>query len=74
MVSDDAKQTEESDGGAEFARLAEGRQAGLIREYWGFLRHTGKWWMLPLFVLLGLVSALVVLAGTSVAPFIYALF
>ena len=77
MAPNDEKQSKQStkkDIGEGFARLAEGRQAGLIREYWGFIRHTGKYWMIPLFLLLGLVAALAVLAGTSAAPFIYALF
>ena len=56
------------------AELAEGREAGIVREYLDFLIHTRKWWLLPIVVLLALAAGLVVLAGTGAAPFIYALF
>ena len=57
-----------------FAQLAEQPKRGLLREYYGFLRHTGKWWLLPILGMLALAGALVVLGGTSAAPFLYALF
>ncbi len=48
---------------------------GLIRELWGFVMVNKKFWLLPLFVILVLLGALVVFTESSaVAPFIYALF
>ena len=55
-------------------RLAEQRSTGLLREYWDFLRYTGKWWLVPGILALVFIGGLAVLAGTGAAPFIYALF
>lgn len=50
-------------------------KAGLLRELWGYMRVHKKLWLLPVFVVLGVVSALVVFAqGSALAPFIYTLF
>jgi len=47
----------------------------IVGEYLGFLRQQGKWWLLPLVVVLLLLGALIVLTqGSALAPFIYALF
>jgi hypothetical protein len=47
----------------------------LARELWGFMRERKKWWLLPILVIMGLVSALLVLAqGSALAPFIYTIF
>lgn len=53
------------------ARLAGGN---LLSDFWGFLKESKKWWLLPLLVALALLGALVLLGGTGVAPFIYSLF
>jgi len=45
-----------------------------IREYFDYLKQSKKWWLAPVMVIIGLLGALVVLGGTSVAPFIYTLF
>jgi hypothetical protein len=47
---------------------------GLLRELAGFLRHNRKYWMAPLILLLLLVGLLILVAGSSIAPFIYPLF
>ena len=48
---------------------------GLISELWGFIMVNKKFWLLPIFVILVLLGALVVFTESSaVAPFIYALF
>jgi hypothetical protein len=49
-------------------------QAGLVREFWSFLRHNKKWWLLPILSVIFLFGVLVFLSGTAVAPFIYTLF
>ena len=48
-------------------------QTGLIREFWAFLRHNKKWWLLPILLVLLLFGVLIFLSGTGVAPFIYTL-
>lgn len=58
----------------EFAREAEARQPGLVREFWDFVGHYRKWWLVPIITLLLLAGVIAILGGTSVAPFIYALF
>ena len=47
----------------------------LIREFWDFLKHEKKWWMIPLIAVLLLVGLLIVFASSSpLAPFLYPLF
>ena len=58
----------------QFAKQAEGKSGGMLAEFWYFLRHTKKWWLTPIIISLMLLGALVVLAGTGAAPFIYTLF
>ena len=48
---------------------------GLLSELWAFMRVRKKWWLAPIFIVLGLLSILIVLTeGSALAPFIYALF
>jgi hypothetical protein len=47
---------------------------GLLRELWGFLKSTRKWWLLPIIAVIVLFGLLIFLSGTGVAPFIYTLF
>ena len=58
----------------DFARRAEGRRSNLLVEFWQFLRENRKWWLLPIVVVLLLLGAFVLVGGTGLAPFIYALF
>ena len=58
----------------DLAHLAEQRPVGLIRELWDFLKCSKKWWLTPIIVGLLLFGALLLLAGTAAAPFIYTLF
>lgn len=47
----------------------------MIRELWMFLRVRKKYWLWPVFLMMGLLGFLIVLAqGSAVAPFIYTLF
>jgi len=57
----------------DFLRQADGPQAGLVREFWEFLKHNKKWWLLPILIALLLLGGLVVLSGSAIAPFIYPL-
>ena len=40
----------------------------------GFPRHSKKWWLLPIVVVLVVFGVLILLSGTAAAPFIYTLF
>jgi Family of unknown function (DUF5989) len=57
-----------------FAEQANQPSAGLFCELLAFLLHNKKWWLAPILIVLALVGVLVILAGTSAAPFIYTLF
>jgi len=47
----------------------------LIGELWAFMRVRKKWWLAPILIILGLLSALIIFTEKSaLAPFIYALF
>ena len=47
----------------------------LVKEFFAFIKHEKKWWMIPLVVVLLLVGGMIVFAGSSpLAPFIYPLF
>jgi len=59
---------------SEFERAGEASEAGLLREFWDFLTHNKKWWLLPILVVLLLFGVFVLLSGTAAAPFIYTLF
>ncbi len=53
---------------------AEQADQSFLRELWGFLRENKKWWLLPILLMLLVLGALVFLAGTGLAPFLYPLF
>jgi hypothetical protein len=60
---------------SEFKKAAESRHdSNIASEFWLFLRHSKKWWLLPIVVVLVMFGALVFLSGTAAAPFIYTLF
>ncbi len=60
---------------SEFERIAESSKGhGVFQELWQFLRHSKKWWLLPIIILLFLFGLLILLSGTAIAPFIYTLF
>lgn len=46
-----------------------------VLEMWRFLRATGKWWLMPIVLLMLMLGALLVFAqGSVLAPFIYTVF
>ena len=49
-------------------------KTNIVSEFWFFLSHTKKWWLLPIVVILLAFGVLVALSGTAAAPFIYTLF
>ncbi len=58
-----------------FEQLASDQgEPGLMAEFWYFLSHHKKWWMLPILLALLLLGVIAFLSGTAAAPFIYTLF
>ena len=46
-----------------------------LKELWKFLRVRKKFWLFPIFLMMAILGALIMLAqGSVVAPFIYTLF
>ena len=58
----------------EFSKLVQEKRTPLLIEFWFFLKHNKKWWLLPILIILFLLGLLVLLGGTAIAPFIYPLF
>ena len=47
----------------------------LIGEFWEFLKVRKRYWLLPIVIMLSLMGMLIIFTeGSTVAPFIYALF
>jgi len=60
---------------SEFEQIAaDGTQDNVFTDFWFLFRHSKKWWLLPIVLVLVLLSGLMLLSGTAVAPFIYTLF
>ncbi len=49
--------------------------SSIVRELWAYMRARKKLWLLPILLVLGIVSLLLVVAqGSALAPFIYSIF
>ncbi len=57
-----------------FEQLSKGKRLSLLGEFWEFLKHNKKWWLLPIIVILLGLGLLVLLSSSAIAPFIYPLF
>jgi hypothetical protein len=57
-----------------FEQAQQAEQAGILKEFFLFLRYNKKYWMIPIVVTLLALAVLVLLGGTAIAPFIYTLF
>ena len=68
------KKSTKRDDSASFEQLAQEQRPSLVAEFWSFLKHNKKWWLLPIVLVLLFLGLIVLLAGTSVAPFIYTVF
>ena len=55
-------------------QLAQEGRRGLVSEFWDFLKHNKKWWLLPIIIVILALGALVFLSASGAAPFIYTLF
>jgi len=58
----------------QFEAAAGARRTSIVGEFWQFLAHNKKWWLLPIVLVFFLLGALMLLGGTAAAPFIYTLF
>ena len=58
----------------EFRLEASRRRPSLLREFWDFLKHNKKLWLLPILISLLILGALAVLGGTGLAPLLYPVF
>jgi hypothetical protein len=59
----------------DFEKLAERQGEGsVLGEFWLFLRHNKKWWLLPIVLTMLVFGLLALFSGTGAAPFIYTLF
>ena len=66
-MADDTENNDDFEG-------MEEESISLLGEFVLFLRDNKKFWLLPIIVLLLLLGLLVILGGSSYAPFIYTLF
>ena len=55
----------------DFERQAEEAQPGLVAEFIDFLKHSKKWWLTPILVVLLGIGIVLYIGTTSLAPFIY---
>ena len=59
----------------DFQELTEQRaKESLLREFCLMLMHNKKWWLTPIILIMLMFGALIILGGSSYAPFIYTLF
>jgi hypothetical protein len=57
-----------------FEREALVGRTSLPAEFWQFIIHNKKWWLIPIVTVLFLFGVLMLLGSTAAAPFIYTLF
>jgi hypothetical protein len=62
------------DKSSAFEQANQSRQASLLGEFIGFLKHNKKYWLVPLLLALLGLGVLLLLGGTAAAPFIYTIF
>ncbi|MBP8305479.1 MAG: hypothetical protein KBE04_15300 [Phycisphaerae bacterium] len=70
-----SKHTTPETPASDFKDLARQARPCLVAEFWSFLRHNKKWWLLPILITLLLLGLIVLLASSeAIAPFLYTLF
>ena len=57
-----------------FEAAGEQRPPSFVAEFFYMLKHQRKYWLIPIIVTLLAFGLLILLGGTSIAPFIYTLF
>lgn len=58
----------------EFQQAGQQEPLNLVQEFLLFVRENKKWWLIPILLVFGLVSLLVMFGSTGAAPFVYTLF
>lgn len=59
----------------EFVTESRANRHNLLSEFWQWLKHNKKWWLLPILIVFLLLGVLVFLSSaTPIAPFIYTVF
>ena len=58
----------------EFEKAGQEDRDSIVVEFLYFLKENKKWWLTPIFIVLGLVGLLVFFSASGAAPFIYTLF
>jgi hypothetical protein len=59
---------------SDFERAAQGSTPSLLRDWLDYLKRSGKWWLVPVLLIIAVLAALVFFTSTPAAPFIYTLF
>ena len=57
-----------------FVQAGRQRRQGLLLEFWEFLKHNKKWWLLPILLGILVIGLFVVLAGSGVGAWMYTVF
>ena len=57
-----------------FEARARHKRPSFLGEFWGFLNHNKKWWLLPMLAVILALGILVLVGGSPLGPFIYTLF
>ena len=73
-LQDNSVDSDASTAASDFQQIARGKQVGIVREFWDFLKYNKKWWLTPIILSLLLIALLAISAGSGAAPFIYTLF
>lgn len=58
----------------ELEQAAKQGRPTLLGEWLAYLRGSGKWWLLPVVLVLLILGTLLLLTSSPAAPFIYSLF
>jgi uncharacterized protein YdaL len=57
-----------------FEEASKVKQGSIVAEFYHFLKHNKKFWLIPILIVLLLMGLVIILGGTAAAPFIYTLF
>jgi hypothetical protein len=58
----------------QFAAEGASGRTGLAAEFWDFLKHNKKWWLLPILLAMVGIGLIIAFGASGAAPFLYPLF
>ena len=58
---------------SEFETQSQQARQSWLAEFWDFIKHNKKWWLVPILIVFGLLGLLILAGSTGVGPFIYPL-